>query len=191
MRCSGMSTWSSSTDDLAGVLVLDPRQDLAGDAERRRHDTAGVAGVHALGEHAHAQLAGEQAAQRGRDPEVVVVGASRVEADHEARRADPIGQRLDVSGQVAAAALLAGLDQHDAVGCAGSRRPGRPGCRSARRTSSSRRRRRRARTAGRPRSPAPTGRAPRASRTARAACRGGRRAARCRRPSRRWRAGSP
>ena len=74
-----------------------------------------------------------------------------------------VGQRLDVGGQIGAAALLAGLDQHDA---ARVREPGpaRPRSRSATRRSRSRRRRRRGRRAGRPRSPASTGRAPRASR---------------------------
>ena len=62
------------------------------------------------------QAAAGQPAQLGRHPEPVVVEAARVEADHEARRADAVGQRLDVGGQVGAAALLAGLDEHDAAG---------------------------------------------------------------------------
>ena len=52
----------------------------------------------------------------------VRVQAARVEADDELGRAESIGQTVDVSGQVGAAALLARLDEHDAaaVGDAGS-----------------------------------------------------------------------
>ena len=143
-------------------------------------------------EHAHVELAGQQPAQRRRDPQVVVVGAARVEADHEARRADALRERLDVGREVAAAALLAGLDQHDAAGCAGTRPPAPP--RSQ--VSDGERRVAVVGAAAAVQAVAldhrlPRVRDPRASRTARAACRGGRRAAPCRRPGRRWRAGSP
>ena len=85
MRPGGMSACRSSSRISPGVLVLDPRQDLAGDAERRRDDAAGVTRVHALGRDGHVELAGQQAAQRGGDPQVVVVGAAGVETDHQAR----------------------------------------------------------------------------------------------------------
>ena len=58
----------------------------------------------------------EEAAQRGRRPQLLVVAAARVEADDEVAGADAVGQLLDVGGQVGAAALLAGLDQPDAAG---------------------------------------------------------------------------
>ena len=65
-----------------------------------------------------AQRAADQPAQRRGHPQPLVVEAARVEAQHEARRADAVGERLEVGGQVGAAALLAGLDQHDAAGVA-------------------------------------------------------------------------
>ena len=125
----------------------------------------------------------DEAAQRRRHPQPLVVEAAAVEADDELGLADAVGERLDVGRQVRAAALLAGLDEHDAGGRGRCPRPGRTRWRRARRTRRSRRRPRPARTAGRPRSPASTARARRASRPSRAACRGARRAARCDRPA--------
>src|SRR5207245_9871018 len=65
----------------------------------------------ALGEHLHREDAVDEAAQRGRGPQVVVVRAAGVEADHQARRADALGERVHVEGQVVGAALLAALDE--------------------------------------------------------------------------------
>ena len=108
------------------------------------------------------ERAAGQAAQRGRDPQPLVVGAARVEAEHERRRADAIGQGLEVGGQVGRAALLAGLDRAPRSGRGRHRRAGRPRWRPGRRTRRSRRRRRPGRRGGRPRSRASTG--PRPSR---------------------------
>src|SRR5262249_58718720 len=88
--------------DLAGVLVVEPREELAQDPERRRDDAARVARVDALLQDLDAEVAGEQPAQRRRRPELVVVAAARVEADDEARLADPRLQRVDVVRQVVA-----------------------------------------------------------------------------------------
>ena len=66
----------------------------------RRHDAAGVAGVHALVQDVDAQRAADQAAQRGGDPQPLVVEAAGVEAQHEARRAEAVGERLEVGRQV-------------------------------------------------------------------------------------------
>ena len=70
-------------------------------------------GVGAGGEHLDRELAVGQPAQRRRDPQPLVVEAAGVEADDELGRADAVGQRLDVGRQVGAAALLAGLDEHE------------------------------------------------------------------------------
>jgi hypothetical protein len=51
-----------------------------------------------------------------RVPHLVVGRAARVEADDQARLADAVGERIDVVGQVVAAALLAALDQDHAAG---------------------------------------------------------------------------
>jgi hypothetical protein len=48
-------------------------------------------------------------------PQLLVVPATRVEAHDQARRADARRQVIDVGRQVEAAALFAGLDQHDAA----------------------------------------------------------------------------
>ena len=82
------------------------------------HDAARAARVHALGEDLDGEAGAGHAPQRGRGPEAVVVAAERVEADDEARRADALGQVVDVGGQVRAARLLAGLDHPDAAGVA-------------------------------------------------------------------------
>ena len=100
--------------DLARLLVLDPREEHAHDAEGRRHHAARHR-VHALGEHFHREDAVDEAAQRGRGPQVVVVRAAGVEADHEARHTDALSERVHVEGQVVGAALLAALDQDHAA----------------------------------------------------------------------------
>ena len=92
------------------------RQQLRG-AIRKLEGTMPLAdaGMHAFGQHVDAQRADEIAAQRRRAPELVVVAAFGVEAHDEARLADAVAERL-MCGQVDAAALFAGLDQHDAAG---------------------------------------------------------------------------
>jgi len=72
-------------------------------------------GVHTFGEHLDRQDAADHAAQRGRAPELLVVAAARVEAHDQARRAELRLQRIDVEGEIRAAALLARLDEHHAA----------------------------------------------------------------------------
>ena len=74
--------------DAAGRLVLDPRQDAAQDAERRRHDAAALAAVDALGEDVDRDGDHQVPPQRRGEPEAVVAEPARVEADDEARRPD-------------------------------------------------------------------------------------------------------
>ena len=107
--------------DLACHLVLEAREELAHDAEARRHDAARRAGVHALVEHLDGQRAVDDPPKRGRHPELVVVAAAGVEAHDEARRADARRERVHVRRQVVAAAFLARLDQHDAPRVRGTR----------------------------------------------------------------------
>ena len=71
--------------------------------------------MHALGEHVHGQGAGGNAAQRGGQPQLVVIAAAGIEADDEGRAADPVGKMVDVKRQVVAAGFLAGLDHHHAA----------------------------------------------------------------------------
>ena len=97
--------------DLPRPLVLEARQEPAQDAEARRHDPAGGPRVHALGEHLHRQHAADDAAERGRRPELLVVAAARVEAHDQARRPQAVREGLDVRGEVRAPALLARLDE--------------------------------------------------------------------------------
>ncbi len=98
-----------------GLRILDAREQLPRDAEGRGHHAAAVAGVDPLGEDLHPQRSRDDPAQRSGAPELLVVPAARVEADHQGRRADPILEVLDIGGQVGRAALLAGLDQHHAA----------------------------------------------------------------------------
>ena len=101
---------------LAGVLVLDAAEQRAQDAERRRHDAAGRARVHALGQHLDPQDHVDEAAERGGHPQAVPVAAPRVERDDERRFAEPVAEQVEVGRQVGAARFLAGLDQDDAAG---------------------------------------------------------------------------
>ena len=87
-------------EDRAGLGVLHPVEQHAGDPERRGHHARHVAGVQAVGDDVDPQRARHEPAQRRGDPQPVVVDASRVEADDEARRADAVGEGLDVERQV-------------------------------------------------------------------------------------------
>ena len=102
-------------------LVLDPAEQLADDPERRGHHSAGMAAVDPFAQDVDLEPRAGQAAQARGHPEPFVVHASRVEAHHQAGRPEAVGEGVDVGGQVRAAALLAGLDEHDAarVGAAG------------------------------------------------------------------------
>ena len=71
--------------------------------------------MHAFGQDLDRQRPGRDAAQRGRHPELVVIAAARIEADHQRGRADAVGQVLDVMRQVVAAQFLARLDDDDAA----------------------------------------------------------------------------
>ncbi len=55
------------------------------------------------------------AAQRRREPQLVVVAAAGIEADDQRRAADPRREMIDVERQVVAARFLAGLDEDDAA----------------------------------------------------------------------------
>ncbi len=72
--------------------------------------------MHAFVEHLHGEIAAGQAAQRGGAPQLVVVGAARIQADHQRRLADAVGEVVDIGWQVVAARLFTGFDQHHAAG---------------------------------------------------------------------------
>ena len=160
--------------------VLEPVEQGARDAERRRHDAARVARVHALGQHVDRQRAAGEAAQRRRRPEPLVVAAARIEADHEidARRSAARAardRRADRSCRSPRRSRSGRRSAHAARLAPAARR-----WRRATRTPRSRRRRRRDRRACRPRcTGCPRARGPRASRSSPAACRDGRTAAPC------------
>jgi hypothetical protein len=103
MRSAGMLQWK-----LCGSR--------AQDAEAGGHQAAGVAGVDAFGEDLHLQGAGDVAAQRGGEPELVVVAGAGVQAHHQAHLAQARAQQVQVGRQVEGAAFLAGLDQADHAG---------------------------------------------------------------------------
>ena len=109
-------------EDRAGLGVLHPVEQHAGDPERRGHHARHVAGVQAVGDDVDPQRARHEPPQRRGDPEPLVVDAPRIEADHEARRADAVGQGLDVERQVGRTRLLARLDEHHAPGVRAARR---------------------------------------------------------------------
>ena len=127
-------------EDLAGALVLDPRQQPAQDAEGRGDHPPGQPAVHPLGQHVDPDRGHHVAPQRRGAPQPVVGEAARVEADHQVGPPDPVGQRLQVGGQVGAAALLAGLDEDHHPGEGDARGRHRLEGASRRRRPSSRRR---------------------------------------------------
>ena len=100
-------------DDVARLRVFEAVEQHAENAEALRHDAAGVAGMHALGQHIDGEVANDRAAQRRRHPQLLIVAASAVETDHETRRADARLQQVDVGGEIGRAALLAAFDDHD------------------------------------------------------------------------------
>ncbi|MDQ0588423.1 hypothetical protein QFZ47_002532 [Variovorax paradoxus] len=73
----------------------------------------GVARVDAFGQHLDLERAAGHAAQRGGEPQLVVVAGAGVEADHQLDVAQPRAQRVHIRQQVIGAAFLAGLDQAD------------------------------------------------------------------------------
>jgi hypothetical protein len=97
----------------AGAAVFQPVQHLAQDAEAGRHQAAGVAGVHALGQDLDLQHAGDHATQAGGEPQLVVVAGAGIEADDQADLAQARAQQVQVGRQVEGAAFLAALDQAD------------------------------------------------------------------------------
>src|SRR6267143_4283174 len=68
----------------------------------------------AFGEHLDAEFSADQAAQRCRRPELLIVAASRIESDTQARLPDTAGEMLYIMRQVETAALFASLDDDDA-----------------------------------------------------------------------------
>ncbi len=102
-------------EQLAGVRVLDPVEQTSQHAEGRRNDTARAPGVHTFGEDPHGDVHRYEPPQRCRQPQPVVRGASRIEADDEIRSADAIGERVDVLLEIGARRLFAGLDEDDAA----------------------------------------------------------------------------
>ena len=70
--------------------------------------------MHALGEHVDLEFPADQAAQRCCQPELLVIAASRVQRDAQARLPDAGRQMLDVVREIEAAAFFASLDDHHA-----------------------------------------------------------------------------
>src|SRR5215471_17864388 len=71
--------------------------------------------MYALRQHSDLERPRRDSAQRGGHPELIVIAASGIETDHQRRAADPLGEVIDVIGQVIAAGFLARLDQNDAT----------------------------------------------------------------------------
>ena len=101
--------------DLAGLRILQAGEELAHDAEAGGDHAAGVTGMDTLGENVHRQVPGDHATQGGRHPELIVVAAARVQADHQAGGTDAIFQVIDVGRKIGAAAFFAAFDDDDAA----------------------------------------------------------------------------
>ena len=114
-RSAGTSTCRPSIRMRPVVSSSSRDSSCAQQAEARRHDPGGIAGMHAFLQHLDREVAAGQAAQRGRAPQLVVVAAARIQAHHQRRLADAVGEVVDVGRQVVAAGFLAGLDQDHAA----------------------------------------------------------------------------
>src|SRR5262249_44733178 len=89
-----------SRQDAPGALVFKTADEFAQYAETRRRNAGGVAGMHAVFKYIDAQGATTQAAQRGGEPQPLVIAAARIQADHQRRISDPGCERLHVRWQV-------------------------------------------------------------------------------------------
>ncbi len=69
--------------------------------------------MHAFTQKRYFQRAHDDPAQRSGGPQLVVVGATGIEAHDQRQLTDPRRQVFDVCRQIIAARLFAGLDQHD------------------------------------------------------------------------------
>ncbi len=101
-----------SARNLARLDIFETRQQLARNTEARRHDPRCIARVHALFQHIDAQSAPDHAAQRGRQPQPLIIAATAIEADDQRNLADPICERVHVERQIRRTAFLAGLDHN-------------------------------------------------------------------------------
>ncbi len=90
-------------------------EQLPHDAEARRRDAAVAARMNAFVEHMDFEIAGDEAAQRSGQPQLIVIAGARIEAYDEPHFAKPLAQRVDIRQQIVAARLLAGFDQADAA----------------------------------------------------------------------------
>ncbi len=97
----------------AGLAVLEAVEHLPHDAKARRHQARGVARMDAFGQDLDLQRAARHAAQRRREPQLVVVAGARIETDDQRHLAQARAQRIDIRQQVVGARFLAGLDQAD------------------------------------------------------------------------------
>ena len=76
LRSTGICAWKAACLTTPVRASSMPIEELACDARAFRHHAARVAGVHALGKHFDSEHAVDEAAQRSRAPELVVVAAA-------------------------------------------------------------------------------------------------------------------
>ena len=96
-----------------GRAVFQAVEQVAQDAKARWHHAAGVAGMHAFGQHLHLQHPAGHAAQAVGEPQLVVVASARVQAHHQAHVPQAGAQCIDVRQEVVRTAFFAGFDQTD------------------------------------------------------------------------------
>ena len=101
--------------DLSSVNVLNAIQKLTDDTEGRSSDSRTLTRVDTLAENVDTQNSGDETTEGGGEPHVLVVGATRVEADNKIGDLDAGGQLLNVEGQIRRSRFLAGLDQDQAT----------------------------------------------------------------------------
>ena len=92
--------------------ILQTVEQRAKNSKARGDDAARVAGVHSLLQDFDGQIADDRAAQRVGHPQLLVVSASAVETDDQARRADAIAELLDVGRKIRRTTLFIAFDDH-------------------------------------------------------------------------------
>ena len=95
----------------AGLAVFQPVQYLAHDAKARGHQAAGIARMHAFGQDLHLQYTTRHAAQRSRQPKLVVVASAGIQADHQTHIPQARTQGIHIRQQIVRAAFFAGFNQ--------------------------------------------------------------------------------
>ena len=72
--------------------------------------------MHAFSQYIDAQIAAGQAAQGCGAPELIIIGTSGIQANHQTRAPDAIGKMIDIKRPILTSGFLARFNQDDGAG---------------------------------------------------------------------------